>query len=97
MWPDQTNSLDSDVVVHRDPELLLAPEISFSRLYGHVPEEELDLIQFAARDMTQTGARTPEVMRCELLNTRLRFGIFDYFPIELSASSRLPDPACLVD
>ena len=36
--------LDSDFVVHRGPELLLAAEISFRRLNGHMPEEELDLI-----------------------------------------------------
>src|SRR5436190_21837209 len=50
---DRLGRLDSDVVVHRNPELLLAAEVSFSRLYGHVHEEELDLIQFAACEMTQ--------------------------------------------
>jgi hypothetical protein len=54
--------LEPDVVVHCNPELLFAAEISFSRLYGHVPEEELNLIQFADRKLTQTVRTAPEIM-----------------------------------
>jgi hypothetical protein len=38
--------LDTDTVVHSFTNPLLAAEIAFSCLHGHVPEKELDLIQF---------------------------------------------------
>jgi hypothetical protein len=37
---------DADAVVHSSTNSLLAAEIAFGSLHGHVPEEELDLIQF---------------------------------------------------
>jgi hypothetical protein len=40
--------LDAQAVVHRAPKLLLAPEVALGRLNRDVPEEELDLVQFAA-------------------------------------------------
>jgi hypothetical protein len=39
---------DADVVVHGSANPLLAPEIAFSCLHGHVAEKELDLIQFSS-------------------------------------------------
>lgn len=38
------------------------------RLDRHVPEQELDLIELAARQVTETGTCTPEVMRSKLFN-----------------------------
>jgi hypothetical protein len=38
---------DTDAVVHSSTNPLLAAEIAFSCLHGHVPEKELDLIQFS--------------------------------------------------
>jgi DNA-binding beta-propeller fold protein YncE len=48
--------LDAQAIVHGAPEFLLAPEVPLRRLNGHVPEEELDLIQLAACQVAQTGA-----------------------------------------
>ena len=59
--------LDSQPVVHCNPELLLASEIALRRLDGDVAEQELDLIQFAARQVAQTGASAPQVVRGELV------------------------------
>ena len=61
--------LDSKVVVHGDSQLLLAAEVPLSGLYGDIPEQKLDLIQFAACEMTQTGARPPKVMGCQLFDS----------------------------
>jgi hypothetical protein len=35
-------------IVHRAPELLLAPEVALGRLDGHVAEQKLNLVEFAA-------------------------------------------------
>jgi hypothetical protein len=54
---------DSQSVVHRNPELLLASEVALGRLDGDVAEQELDLIQFAARDVAKPRAGAPQVVR----------------------------------
>jgi hypothetical protein len=46
---------DADFVVHRETELLFAAEVAFRRLNRHVAEQELDLLELAASQMTQTG------------------------------------------
>ena len=71
--------------------------ISFSRLYGHVPEEELDLIQLAACKMTQTCAGAAKIMGCELLNAGPGSGIFDDFPENLWRHPVSPDSPGLID
>ena len=53
---------DTDAVVHRSTNPLLAAEIAFSCLHGGVPEKELDLIQFSTRSMAQLGTRTPQIV-----------------------------------
>ena len=40
--------LDPEPVVHGMPQLLLAAQVALGRLDGHVPEKELDLVEFAA-------------------------------------------------
>ena len=60
---------DSKVVVHRDSQFLFAAEVPLSRLYRNVPEQELNLIQLAAREMTQAGAGAPEIMGCQLFDS----------------------------
>jgi len=42
---------DAQSVVHGDSELLLASQVTLSRLDRDVAEQELDLIQFAAGKM----------------------------------------------
>jgi hypothetical protein len=51
------------VIVHRDSELLFASEVALSRLDGDVAEQELNLIEFAAREVAQAGAGAAEVVR----------------------------------
>jgi hypothetical protein len=60
---------DSKVVVHGDSQFLLAAEVPLSRLYRNVPEQKLNLIQLAAREMTQAGAGAPEIVGCQLFDS----------------------------
>jgi hypothetical protein len=47
---------DADLVVHSKSELLFAAQVVFRRLGQHVAEEELDLVELAADQMTETRA-----------------------------------------
>ena len=44
--------------------------IPLGRLNGYVPEEELNLLQFAAGRMAQPGTGPSEIVRRETLNAR---------------------------
>jgi len=46
---------DSDLVVHGDSQLLLTAEVLLGCLDGYMPEQELDLVEFTAGQMTETG------------------------------------------
>jgi hypothetical protein len=67
--PDRsTLGFDADPVVDSVSNSLLAPEMPFGRLNGNVPEEELNLFQFATRRMTQPST-VPAIVRREPLDT----------------------------
>ena len=38
------------------------------RVEGHVAEKKLDLVQLSASQVAQTGAGSPQIVRCELVN-----------------------------
>src|SRR5215472_14992394 len=61
-------------------DLLFAPEVAFSSLNRSVPEKELNLLQFAACQMAQSGTCAPQVMRGKIRNSRLSGGGFDDMP-----------------
>jgi hypothetical protein len=71
---------DTDAVVYRSTNPLLAAEIAFSCLHGDVPEKELDLIQFSTRSMTLLGTRTPQIMRCCLGKSESSRVLFHHVP-----------------
>ena len=48
--------------IHRLPQSLLAARVFLGRLHGNVTQQELDLFQFAARTVAETGARSSEIM-----------------------------------
>lgn len=54
--------LDPDGIVDGVPKPLLASQIALGGLYADVPEQELNLLQFSARFVAQTGARATKVM-----------------------------------
>ena len=49
--PSPAIRFDPQSVVHGNPELLLASEIPLGRLNGDMSEQELDLVQFATREV----------------------------------------------
>src|SRR5438034_10216284 len=56
-----------------------------------MPEEELDLVRFAAGKMTQTRAGAPEIMRCKLVWVlSFSFEISSLATASFDRRSRLP-------
>src|SRR5712692_4973997 len=49
--PDSGARLNADSVVHGSPQALLAAEVFLCCLHGRVPQQELDLLQLAARNV----------------------------------------------
>lgn len=59
--------LDSNPIVHRLVEALLAAQVFLGRLYGNMPQEELDLLQLASCAVTEASTGTPQIVRREQL------------------------------
>ena len=59
---------NADAVVHGASNPLLAAEVALGRLNRNVPEQKLNLFQFAARSMAQPCACPTKVVRREPLN-----------------------------
>src|SRR5262249_44136581 len=61
--------LNADAVVNSAPKALLAPQVSLGRFHRNVPQQELDLLQFAAGGVAQAGAGAPTIVRRQFCNT----------------------------
>jgi len=70
-------------VVHWMPEILFAAEIAFRRLHGGMPQQELDLLQFATVAVAQLRAGSPQVMRCNMFQARSLAATLDYVPHDI--------------
>jgi hypothetical protein len=71
-WRTATPQLSQpEIVVHRDLNILLRPQVTFSRLDGRVPEQELDLLEIPAILPAQLGASPTEVVSAEVLDPDL--------------------------
>jgi hypothetical protein len=69
--------LDAHSVVDCDAQLLLATEVTLCCLDRDVSRQELDLIQFAASEVTKPGATATKVRRCKFVYARPRCGLPD--------------------
>jgi len=58
--------LTAESVIHRTSKLLLASKVTFRGLDRYMAEQELNLVQLTTGEMTEPGARSSQIMRCEL-------------------------------
>ena len=65
----RSGRFESDLVVDRISESLLAAQIPLRRLDGHMTEQELDLFKLPASFMTQARACAPQVVRSNMFKT----------------------------
>ncbi len=63
--------LQSQVVVHRDLDILLGAQIAFGGLDRGVPEQEFDLLQIPAVLPAELGAGAAQVVGAEVLDPDL--------------------------
>src|ERR1035438_1510455 len=63
--------LDSDFVVYRRSNSLRAAKVPLRRLHRDMPEEELDLFQFATGGAAESCTASAQVVRRELAEPRL--------------------------
>jgi hypothetical protein len=52
-----------DAIVHCILQPLLAPEVLFGRLYAHVAQQKLDLLELSTSSVTEAGTRPPSMPR----------------------------------
>jgi hypothetical protein len=69
--PRSPESLESQVIVHRDLDILFRAQIAFRGLDGGVPQQEFDLLQITAVLAAELGAGTAEVVSAEALDADL--------------------------
>jgi hypothetical protein len=60
---------DSDAIIDRRPNPLLAAKVSLGCLNRDMSQQELDLFQFASCSVAKTSARPPQVMRGQFRHT----------------------------
>jgi len=75
LWPKSneasTYQLQSQVVVHRDLNILFGAQITFGGLDGRVPKQELDLFQIPSTLPAKLRAGAAQVMGAEVLDPDL--------------------------
>ena len=77
-------------VVYRMAEILFAAEIAFRCLHGCMPQQELNLLQFAAARMAQLRTGSPQVMRRNMLQARSLAAALDYIPHDILGQAFSP-------
>jgi hypothetical protein len=60
-------SLKPQIIIHRDLDVLLRPQIAFGGLDRGMPEQELDLLQIPAILAAELGAGAAQVVGAEVL------------------------------
>lgn len=60
--------LDAEPIVDGAPEPPFASQVPLRHLDGDVAQEKLELLEFAARQVTEPRARTTKIMRGQLLD-----------------------------
>ena len=89
--------LQSDPLIHRGAESLLTSKVAFGCLNRNVSKKKLNLLQFAAGLVAESGTSSPEVVRRQRLKLARCCFVFDNSSNHLRAEAISPDSAGLVD
>ena len=72
--------MQPESVIHSVTEFLFAAQVAFRRLNGDVPQEKLDLFQFATCKMAQTCASAAQIMGRQIWNSSTLSSSLDNVP-----------------
>jgi hypothetical protein len=86
-----------ELVIDGTAEFLLATKVALRGLDRYISEQELNLIEFTAGEVAQSGARAPQVMRGELLDPRPVGGFLYDLPDHLRRHPITPNFPGLID
>jgi hypothetical protein len=89
--------LEAKFVINGIAQSLLAPEIALRGLHADVPEQELDLVEFAAGQVAQTGARAAEIVGRNIHQSAAGRSSLDHAPDNLGAEAIRRYPTRLVN
>jgi hypothetical protein len=90
--------LEAEHIIHREPQFLFAPEIAFGRLDRAMPEQELDLFEFATGEMTEAAYVRRRSCGASLSMSATRAACFTIFQITFGVMpSPQIVPALLID
>jgi len=87
---------DSDLIIHRRPDPLLATQVSFRRLHGNMPQKELDLFELPSRSVAEAGASAAQIVRCQVLHADLFCRILHDVPDGFLGHAFSQDPPIFV-
>src|SRR5450432_3773048 len=77
-------------IVHRVTEILFATEIAFRRLHRCVPQQKLNLLQLTSSCVAQLRTGSPQVMRCNVLQSSFFAAGLDYIPHDILRDALSP-------
>jgi hypothetical protein len=87
----------TDFVVDRISESLLAAQVSLRRLHAYMTEQELNLLKLPTSFMTQARAGPSQIVRSNIVDAAFRRTPFHNTPDHLRTETGLPDALGLVD
>jgi hypothetical protein len=87
---------DTDAIIHRRPDPLLAAQISLGRLNRNMPQQELDLFQLTSGCLTQFCACPAQVVKREFCHANSFRTFLHNVPNRLFCHALAPDTAHLV-
>ena|ERR1700683_4802208 len=88
---------DPDLIVYSLAKPLFAPQVFLGRLDRDMTQQKLNLFQFAASTVTETGARSSEIMWRKLSDSQSVRVLLHYVPDHLLRYFRSPDSAAPTD
>lgn len=84
---------NADSVVHCGANTLFGSQIAFGSLNRQVSKEQLNLLEFPAGALAQTGARTTQIVRRKLGDARSAGCLLDNMPDSFCRDPGPNDPA----
>jgi hypothetical protein len=71
---------DTDLIIYREPQTLLATDVALRRLHGDVAKQELYLLQLSSGVVAEPGTGPSQVVWCKPWQTHRRSKLLYHVP-----------------